>query len=124
MKKTETILKEKLKEKYFKIISDLLAANGEEVLQTGKAEICFPTVDEEQNERFIKIKVSIPIGANYGKEPYDGYEEHDAFLFKQEQDKIKAEKEAKEKAKKIERDKAYRAKKAEQEVKRKERERA
>lgn len=124
MKKTETISKEKLKEKYYKIIADALTANGEEVLQTGKADMCFPVVDDEGEERFVKVVVSIPIGANYGKEPFDGYEEHEAFLFKEEQNRLKAEKEAKEKAKKIERDKAYRAKKAEQEAKRKERERA
>ena len=106
--------REKLKEKYYKIISDFLSENGEEILQVKSNEFCFPVVDDEGDEHYVKISVVVPIGANYGKEPYDG---HGAALSYQVDLKVKAEKEKekiKKKAEKIKRDEEYRKKKEEQ----------
>ena len=99
MAKSRTALRTEVKEKYVNIIWDLLKEK-EDLLRVGSNEIAFPVVDNEGNEDFIVLKITIPIGANKGTEPYDGYamaEDYEIKLkakaeTKAKKDKVKAEK--------------------------------
>lgn len=103
MSKSRTQLRTAVKEKYFIILWDFLK-ESEEVLQVGSNEIAFPVVDEDGNEDFCVIKITIPTGANKGTEPYDGYSMAEDYAIKtKNKAEAKAEKEKK-KAKKIEKD--------------------
>lgn len=103
-------LREMVKSQYMEMLVKMLSEQ-EDVGITGSNEFNFPVVDNEGNEDFVVVKVTIPTGSRDG-EPYDGYgarNDWDIHL------KEKAEKEAKsaaDKAKKIERDSKARAKKA------------
>lgn len=102
-------LREQVKKVYVEKLIDFFK-DSEDVLRVGSNEIAFPVVDSEGNEDFIVLTCKIPIGANKGTEPYDGYamaEEYEMKLKEKAEKKAKAE-EAKKK--KIERDKAYREK--------------
>lgn len=115
MAKTPTALRNSVKDKYIQIISDFFAQD-EDVLRTNTHEIAFPTVDEEGNELFVTVKISIPTGSRDDKEPYDGYSVADAFRMKQEEKAEKAKNSAEKKAAKIARDEELRKrKKAEKE---------
>ena len=49
---------------------------GADVLQVSASEITIPVVDEEGNEKFVLIKISVPRGTRNGDgtyTPYDGY---------------------------------------------------
>ena len=49
---------------------------GADVLQVSASEIAIPVVDEEGNEKFVLIKISVPRGTRNGDgtyTPYDGY---------------------------------------------------
>ena len=114
MAKSRTALRAEVKEKYINVLWDLLKEK-EDLLRVGSNEIAFPIVDSEGNEDFIVLKVTIPIGANKGTEPYDGYAMAEDYEIKI---KAKAETKAKKdkaKAEKIARDEKRR--KAEAEIK-------
>ena len=114
MVKSRTALRTEVKEKYINVLWDLLKEK-EDLLRVGSNEIAFPIVDSEGNEDFIVLKVTIPIGANKGTEPYDGYSMAEDYAIKV---KSKAEAKAKKdkaKAEKIARDEKRR--KAEAEIK-------
>ena len=114
MAKSRTALRTEVKEKYINVLWDLLKEK-EDLLRVGSNEIAFPIVDSEGNEDFIVLKVTIPIGANKGTEPYDGYSMAEDYAIKV---KSKAEAKAKKdkaKAEKIARDEKRR--KAEAEIK-------
>lgn len=109
MATSNTVLNDKLRAKYLPLISEALAALGEEVLQTKNNEIAFPVVDEDGNEKFVTVTIKVPKGDRSG-EPYDGYGEADSYrlhIAEQAEKKAKAEKA---KAEKIQRDIEYRAK--------------
>ena len=102
-------LRENVKQVYIEKLIEFFK-DSEDVLRVGSNEIAFPVVDSEGNEDFIVLTCKIPIGANKGTEPYDGYAMAEDYEMKL---KLKAEKKAKAdeaKKKKIERDKAYREK--------------
>ena len=114
MAKSRTALRTEVKEKYVNVLWDLLKEK-EDLLRVGSNEIAFPVVDSEGNEDFVVLKVTIPIGANKGTEPYDGYSMAEDYAIKV---KSKAEAKAKKdkaKAEKIARDEKRR--KAEAEIK-------
>ena len=49
---------------------------GTDALQVSASEIAIPVVDEEGNEKFVLIKISVPRGTRNGDgtyTPYDGY---------------------------------------------------
>lgn len=66
-------------------------------------EFMIPILDEQQNEWYAVVKITIPIGEGHGKIPYDGYAEVENYKLesaekakeKAERDKKKAEKIAK-----------------------------
>ena len=78
MATSNTVLNDKLRAKYLPLISEALAALGEEVLQTKNNEIAFPVVDEDGNEKFVTVTIKVPKGDRSG-EPYDGYGEADSY---------------------------------------------
>ena len=85
---------------------ELFLGDNEEVLRTKSNEIAFPVVGSEGGEYFAKITISIPTGSK--GEPYNGYDEAEDYEFKLEQKKIKAQKRAEKKAKKIAKDEELR----------------
>lgn len=105
--------RELLKMEHLQKIIDLYLNEGEDVLRVKSNEIAFPVVGSEGNEDFIVITVKIPIGANKGTEPYDGYEMAKDYEMKLEEKAKKEEKKKEAKEKKIARDKALREKKKE-----------
>lgn len=112
-------LREKVKEQYVKKLMEFFAQE-EDVLRVGSNEIAFPITDEEGNEDFLVIKASIPIGANKGTEPYDGYAMAEDYEIRMREKSEQAEKKRIEKEKKIKRDEEYRRKKKEAKEKREE----
>lgn len=83
-------LENALRSEVMQIIIDALEAHYDvNAIVVGSGEIALPIVDAEGNEKYPKIKVSIPRGTRNGEGgyiPYDGYEVAEEF---------KAEKESK-----------------------------
>ena len=119
MATSNKVLNEELRSHYFNLIMEFLENSGEDALQIASNKIAFPVVDRENNEKFIELTIKVPTGSK--DEIYDGYSLADDYKIKEEEKKIKAEKQAELKAKKIERDKIRRAKQAELKAKREER---
>lgn len=119
MASVDKALDEALKDHYLEIVSKALADLGEEILRTKSNEFCFPVVDGADNEKFVRITVSVPKGERgEDGEAYDGYAVAEDFKIKLEQKAEKAKEEAKKKAEKIAKDEKARAKRAEVKVKR------
>ena len=113
METSKKVLREKKKEEIMGLLMEFLTSRGEEVLQYKSNEFAIPIVLENGDEEFVQIVTKIPIGANKGTEPFDGYgekESYDIGLKLKAEAKVKAD-EAK--AKKIAKDKIAREKKAE-----------
>lgn len=105
-------LRERVKKVYLEKLKDFFK-DSEDVLQVGSNKIAFPVTDEENNEDFIVIQVSIPTGANKGADVYDGYTEAEAYADKVKAQEEKKREQAEKKAKKIAQDKARREKQKE-----------
>lgn len=112
MAKTKKQLHEALRNKYLDLFVQFLTEQGEEVLRIKSNEIAFPVVDEERNDEFIKVAISVPTGSRDDGEAFDGFGMATQYAEKVEADKEKAKAEAEKKAKKIARDKAQREAKA------------
>lgn len=110
MAKSQKVLNDELKSRYFSYIKEMLENLDEDVIQVKSNEIAFPVVDSEGNEKSIVIVVKVPTGANKGTEPYDPYAMGEEFQMKEKAKLEKAEKLAKAKAEKIAKDKARREK--------------
>lgn len=106
-------VKEQIKSEVMAVIIEALTAHGYTDVDFYKSNgICTPVVGgEDLEEGYVQVTVSIPKGSRDGEE-WDGYEEVAAYKRKLENDKIKAEKAAAEKAKKVERDRKAREAKA------------
>ena len=74
------------------IVAEALDQAGFEVLVTGSNTYAIPNV-EDGNETAVKIVFSIPKGERGGA-GYDPYEDAQAYAFKQNEKKVKAEKKA------------------------------
>lgn len=106
-------LREKVKTSFTTRIINYLTNDNEEVLVVGSNKLAIPVVDEEGNEDFITITISIPTGSRADNEPYDGYGEAESYKMKVEANKVKAAEKARKKAEKIKRDTEYRKKQKE-----------
>ena len=77
-----------LRNKFLTLISDMVSHELEtDVLPVSASEITIPCLDEEGNEKFVLIKVSIPRGTRNGQggyDPYDGYAASEAYVLEQE----------------------------------------
>lgn len=107
---SQKVLNEKLREKFLKIVGEILKEKDEEVLRTGSNEIAVPCLDEEGNEKFVVLTIKVPTGSRDG-DAYDGYAMAQEFEIKQRLKAEKAKETAEKKAKKIERDKKLREQK-------------
>lgn len=107
---TNKKLQEILRSDFLKQITDFYANKGEEVLTTASNEIAIPTLDQDGNEQWIVIKVSVPTGSRDG-DAYDGYGVAEDYRLKMAEKAEKAAKAAEAKAKKIARDEKVRAEK-------------
>ena len=112
MAKTKKQLHEALRNKYLDLIVKFLTEQGEEVLRVKSNEIAFPVVDEERNDEFVKIAISVPTGSRDDGEAFDGFGVAQQYADKVKADEEKAKAEAEKKAKKIAKDKAQREAKA------------
>ncbi len=70
-------LENKLRNTFLNFITEQVQTSFEtDVLPVSASELAIPCLDEEGNEKFVLIKVSIPRGSrdgNGGYDPYDGY---------------------------------------------------
>ena len=74
------------------IISILSHKYDTDVMPVSASELTIPVVDEEGNEKFALIKVSIPRGTRNGDGgylPYDGYKAHEDYVGEQEEKEAK-----------------------------------
>lgn len=108
MAKSKKQLHEGIRNKYLALITEYLAAQGEEVLKVKSNEIAIPCLDEEGNEEFIVMTFKVPTGSRDDGEAYDGYGIAEQYSEKVKADEEKAKAEAEKKAKKIEKDKVQR----------------
>lgn len=85
---SKATLENELRTEILRVIMDALEAHFDaNCIVVGSGEISIPTVDSEGNEKYPKIKVSIPRGTRNGEGgyiPYDGYEAADAYTAEQE----------------------------------------
>lgn len=107
MASSKKILDDTLREHYLDVLTDVLKAQGEDVLRTGSNEIAFPVVDSEKNDKFIVITVKVPTGSRDG-DLYDGYAMAEDYEIHLKEKAEKAKKAAEAKAKKMARDKKQR----------------
>ena len=100
----------KARNSYLDFISAKLTEQYDaDVLRVSASEIAIPYVDEEGNEKWALVKVSIPRGARNGNGGYDGYDGYAAA----DEYKFDIEEKAAKKAKAEEKKAAAIAKKAE-----------
>lgn len=74
---TKAQLETKLRNTFLNFVTEQVqVAFDTDVLPVSASELAIPTLDEEGNEKFVLIKVSIPRGTRNGQggyDPYDGY---------------------------------------------------
>jgi hypothetical protein len=81
---SKATLENKLRTKFLSFVSDTISQEMEtDVLPVSASELAIPCLDEEGNEKFVLIKISIPRGTRNGVggyDPYDGYAANEAYL--------------------------------------------
>ena len=81
---SKATLENLLRNQYLSFISGAISQEMEiDALPVSASELAIPCLDEEGNEKFVLIKVSIPRGTRNGMggyDPYDGYSAHDAYV--------------------------------------------
>lgn len=74
---TKAQLETKLRNQFLTFVTEQVQTNFDtDVLAVSASELAIPCLDEEGNEKFVLIKVSIPRGTRNGQggyDPYDGY---------------------------------------------------
>ena len=113
---TKAQLESKLRNTYLDLIREMVSNKVEtDALTVSASELAIPCLDEEGNEKFVLIKVSIPRGTRNGEggyDPYDGYAVAEDYAIDcEEKAQKKADAEAKKQAK-IVRDQKRREEKA------------
>jgi len=113
MAKSRTKLREELRTALVNELMDYFKSKDEDVKLVASNTLAFPCVDAEGNDEWLKVIVQVPTGER-GKdgEPYDGYDEADAYALKLAGKAEKAKEAAAKKAAKIAKDKAEREAKA------------
>lgn len=112
---TKAQLETAIRNRFLSFISETISQEMEiDALPVSASELAIPCLDDEGNEKWALIKVSIPRGTRNGAggyDPYDGYTvAEDYALDCEEKAQKKADAEAK-KQKKIEHDQKVRAEK-------------
>lgn len=74
---TKAQLETKLRNTFLNFVTEQVQTSFEtDVLSVSASELAIPCLDDEGNEKFVLIKVSIPRGTRNGQggyDPYDGY---------------------------------------------------
>lgn len=92
-------LENALRSEVLQVIIDAIEAHFDaNVIVVGSGEITIPTVDAEGNEKYPKIKVSIPRGTRNGEGGYIPYDGYDAAKEYEDEKKSKAQERAIKKA--------------------------
>ena len=112
MAKTKKQLHEEIRNRFLAKITEVLTAEGDEVLRVKSNEIAIPTLDENGDEEFMVITFKVPTGSRDDGEAYDGYGMAEQYAESVADKAEKAKAEAEKKAKKIAKDKAQREAKA------------
>lgn len=77
-----------LRNKFLSFISDIISSEMEtDVLPVSASELAIPCLDEEGNEKYVLIKVSIPRGTRDGEGgyiPYDGKQANEDYIMERE----------------------------------------
>ena len=112
---TKAQLETALRNKFLSFVTDSISQNMEtDVLPVSASELAIPCLDDEGNEKWALVKVSIPRGTRNGVggyDPYDGYAVAEDYAIDcEEKAQKKADAEAK-KQKKIAADEKKRAEK-------------
>ena len=94
-KLTKSQLTTKKREEVLANLMEYFADLGEDVMRESGNALVFPSTDDEGNELFVKIAVSIPRGDRSG-EAYDGYAV--ANFYRLHQEEVAANKAQREKA--------------------------
>ena len=112
---TKAQLETALRNKFLSFITDSISQNMEtDVLPVSASELAIPCLDDEDNEKFVLIKVSIPRGTRNGQggyDPYDGYAAAEDFAADLEEKAAKKEASEAKKQAKIAADEKRRAEK-------------
>ena len=112
---TKAQLETALRNKFLSFISAEISLEMEtDVLVVSASELAVPCLDDEGNEKFVLIKVSIPRGTrdgNGGYIPYEGYQKAEEYQWKLEDDAKKKEASEAKKQAKIAKDEQKRAEK-------------
>lgn len=112
---TKAQLETALRNKFLSFISDTISQEMEtDVLVVSASELAIPCLDEENNEKFVLIKVSIPRGTRNGAggyDPYDGYAVAEDYALDLEEKAAKKEAAEAKKQAKIARDEKKREEK-------------
>ena len=84
---TKAQLENALRNQYLSFISNAISQEMEiDTLPVSASELAIPCLDEEGNEKFVLIKVSVPRGTRNGQggyDPYDGYAASEAYTHEQ-----------------------------------------
>ena len=101
MSVSNKVANEHLRQGFFNLIRQYFSGDGYEVLQYKSNAFCTPCVDENGDEKWAVITVTIPTGADKGREPFDGYAESEDYAHKLREKAVKAQKKAVEHDKKM-----------------------
>lgn len=109
-KKSETALRNELREQEFNKFFDFAKQNFDDCMQIKSNTFTYPVCDAEGNEYFITGTISVKVGSREDNEAFDGYAMSEEYQMKQKEKAEKAKKAAEKKAEKIKRDEERRAK--------------
>ena len=112
---TKAQLETALRNCFIALVKDMVNEKVDaDALPISASELAIPCLDEENNEKFVLIKVSIPRGTRNGAggyDPYDGYAVAEDYALDLEEKAAKKEAAEAKKQAKIARDEAKRAEK-------------
>lgn len=112
---TKAQLETALRNRFIALVKDMVNEKVDaDALPISASELVIPCLDEEGNEKWVQIKVSIPRGTRNGQggyDPYDGYAAAEDYALDCEEKAAKKEAAEAKKQAKIARDEAKRAEK-------------
>jgi len=115
MSMTKAQLETALRNRFITLVKDMVNEKVEtDALPVSASELVIPCLDDEGNEKWVQIKISIPRGTRNGAggyDPYDGYAAAEDYALDCEEKKAKKEASEAKKQAKIARDEAKRAEK-------------
>ena len=108
MAKSKKLLHEEIRNRFLNDVIKHFQDGGEDVLLVKSNCIAIPTLDEEGNDEWVTLTITVPTGSRDDGEAYDGYGMAQQYHEKCEEARAKKAKAEADKKAKIERDKAQR----------------